>query len=1032
MTLLDTITKYYGPENVKKLEKEQVVYRCVKKSSDGIPYQIVFVDISNSWVEENFLSYIESVLVDDYYELSGYLQWNFYYYFISQSDFIVENIERKKNIENNEAYSRKYVMSETEFSEWLNAHDSISEISVETVTGDLYSIWVNTLREKKLYFVYNETEYPNYKQPTEDYINDEEFEDIVDSTIGRASNEHILEKINTLKLTTFRKYPLRTEDFIFGKVNLIQGPNATGKTSFFNALELIVTGSSSNGISATDYALEFVDSSANKWTYPSPNVYKDRDILWYNSAMTRGHNLNGNFNRFNYYSSDAAFLLKQNNDRSQNDIAEIIADIALGREVNRLEERINEFKKRFEGWKDFYIAEEDKLNSELNAKNESVNKIKEETKDPINYRDALNKSLNENKWKHISVDNPQEFIIFIESSIQIIENHLKAILSKNLPKDLLSLTAAKAQIKIFEEKQNAIKSLRETLLTKRADLQIKNMERQNTTALLATTTELNMYFNHSYFNHLIGLKERIKKETAELDKSKKIQEAIKTLGNTGFLAEENFKNKILKQIESELEEAKADTLKENDVLKENIQQLETGINILSKIISDIKSLGSSYLVTNPNAEDCPLCNAHFPSSANLLEAIQLSKNGFSNSQVLQNLKETNHRNENTLLNIQTQLEVVAKLKVICLLIYDAEWNERTFSQISESISENETKANALIDSLIHLNIIQAQFNADNVNEDLFILLKQKIEDTLKVELNSISDVKDVTISLNKKSLEIASAIKILQDSIESAERDYTSLFDSTVEDEEAVSQKLTIFQEVENLFLQIFLNIDLDYDTNFYAIFENVNSIKSLFDIYKKEYNDSSRQTQTLQYIQDECQRIALQLAEISPKKAKSQYAFTVLENLITEHNKNKFLADYIARNKDEIVTIFKLIHSPKEFSNIQLENRQISLVTLDNETRSLNEISTGQRTALALSIFLSLNKKLIKGPNVIFLDDPVTYIDDLNILSFLDYLRELILKSNRQLFFATANDDLAFLFKKKFEFLGDSEFKAIPFLRNE
>ena len=41
-----------------------------------------------------------------------------------------------------------------------------------------------------------------------------------------------------------------------------------------------------------------------------------------------------------------------------------------------------------------------------------------------------------------------------------------------------------------------------------------------------------------------------------------------------------------------------------------------------------------------------------------------------------------------------------------------------------------------------------------------------------------------------------------------------------------------------------------------------------------------------------------------------------------------------------------------------------------------------------------------------------------MNILSFFDYLRELVIKSKRQVFFATANADLAFLFRKKFEFL--------------
>ena len=50
--------------------------------------------------------------------------------------------------------------------------------------------------------------------------------------------------------------------------------------------------------------------------------------------------------------------------------------------------------------------------------------------------------------------------------------------------------------------------------------------------------------------------------------------------------------------------------------------------------------------------------------------------------------------------------------------------------------------------------------------------------------------------------------------------------------------------------------------------------------------------------------------------------------------------------------------------------------------------------------------------------DDPVTFIDDMNVLSFFDYLREVVIKSKRQVFFATANNDLAFLFRKKFEFL--------------
>ena len=102
----------------------------------------------------------------------------------------------------------------------------------------------------------------------------------------------------------------------------------------------------------------------------------------------------------------------------------------------------------------------------------------------------------------------------------------------------------------------------------------------------------------------------------------------------------------------------------------------------------------------------------------------------------------------------------------------------------------------------------------------------------------------------------------------------------------------------------------------------------------------------------------------------------------------------------------------------------------VDDTDVPLNKISTGQRSALALSIFLALNKKLKHGPNLILFDDPVTYTDDLNILSFLDYLREIILHEKRQVVFATANQKLAGLFEKKFAFLGDTEFKKFHFER--
>ena len=94
-----------------------------------------------------------------------------------------------------------------------------------------------------------------------------------------------------------------------------------------------------------------------------------------------------------------------------------------------------------------------------------------------------------------------------------------------------------------------------------------------------------------------------------------------------------------------------------------------------------------------------------------------------------------------------------------------------------------------------------------------------------------------------------------------------------------------------------------------------------------------------------------------------------------------------------------------------------------------LEEMSSGQRAAYALSLFLAMNERLNTGPKVIMLDDPVAHVDDINTLSLLDHLRDIALVGKRQIFFATADSKLAGLFVRKFGFLGD-QFKQLELTR--
>jgi DNA repair protein SbcC/Rad50 len=169
-------------------------------------------------------------------------------------------------------------------------------------------------------------------------------------------------------------------------------------------------------------------------------------------------------------------------------------------------------------------------------------------------------------------------------------------------------------------------------------------------------------------------------------------------------------------------------------------------------------------------------------------------------------------------------------------------------------------------------------------------------------------------------------------------------------------------------------------------------------------------------------------LEKLNPQIARLTKAQGTLRTLMREHSLTDAMKSALEKNRAGIELIFSRIHSPAEFRG--LGSSWTTLVRkVDGMEARLSEISTGQRAAFALSIFLAQNAQLTDAPPVVLIDDPVAHIDDLNSLSFLDYLREVVLKGQRQIFFSTANEKLATLFERKFDFL-NTEFRRFNLSR--
>lgn len=157
--------------------------------------------------------------------------------------------------------------------------------------------------------------------------------------------------------------------------------------------------------------------------------------------------------------------------------------------------------------------------------------------------------------------------------------------------------------------------------------------------------------------------------------------------------------------------------------------------------------------------------------------------------------------------------------------------------------------------------------------------------------------------------------------------------------------------------------------------------------------------------------------------------AYGKLAELLEQMKKpDAYAQEFISQNIEQIGRIFLSLHLPQEFSGLTISGKDL-VGWRGEEQVPVVSMSTGQRTALALSVFFQLHLSNQFAPAFLLVDEPVANIDELNILSLMDFLRELVISHDRQIFVTTANRNVAQLFCRKFSFLG-KDFQRLDFFR--
>jgi DNA repair protein SbcC/Rad50 len=987
------------------------IYKGIRKVKDKAA-GIYFLDVSGKLPDDIF-AYQNNFIAEEYYNNPGPTQWN--YYLILMQETELSDAQRKKEIENDEKFARKFVFSESQFFDFFDIKHN-ADLADLNVIGQLKQ----ELEKVGLQEVYSSLSYAEIMRRFESNSSEKTVA-VSKQTVTKDLGT--IDRINYLHLhEQYRPFPL-IKEFNFGSVNLIQGKNGVGKTSLFEAIELMICGRtlrsghtvSKNCIEAkfnNQEQLHGVDCSQT-------SMFKELDTHWYGNYVTSRNDcqLQNSFNRFNFFNADAAYHFA--NSDSDREIYDALMNIILGPEYRELADRIDKIYEKMRILHNSTNAEIEKLKLELKRALEEIAEFESES-DLTVVLQGIAEALKRVRFKKDFSDHEKQ-LNEIEAANTVVLN-----LALNIDKfpAVDSSTALKQQNEGLRKKALLLERIGKDmnrLNVERTDLLA---EQQKLTLAVGKTERLLRYFADESFLALEGLDSSIVHSEFLLNKIRKIATLI---GDVSLNDEE--KKSVLSELSTKIAEKNRNAAEELTLLQKQLSDYYETLNASDKLIRELKALGQKYLTNAPTAESCPLCQSHFDRAElerRVLLLVQKSEN--TGDSTFRTLNENIEKLKQQIEGLNGTASVIAKI-TDAVRLWDDQLILLSASEILSSLHKEVAGMSAKELELTTKKNTKLAAQKAGLTEAELISLKKYFEENYPN--NSIRTGQGTAFSqLLTKLQRDQQEIEEKNGNIENRRKIMAAEFKTAygIPAEHVVNLKVlqenfnneeALLKSVTECYERLNILIRLAPDDSIKALIVESELLARSIDNFKKEMHS----------------RVGLanakkrkQATEKSLKEKKELYtrvksAFEKLAELYEDKGAAQ-TQRFLQANLEEILDIFKAIHAPQEFTDLQIEDKQIKLITHDDkgekEERGIAEISTGQRSALVLSIFLTLNRKLKKGPNIIMFDDPVSFIDDLNALSFLDFLRYVVVKDGRQIFFATANARLASLFEKKFDFLGD------------
>jgi chromosome segregation protein len=1009
---------------------EDAVVRAERRY-EGKSYAVAYVDLADDVVgrAQYLHEFQERILGDDFFGTSGDLRWNKYLFIVagpksrSHGDFEAA----KAAIESDKEYARKRVVSEMELEALLSA---ASHFTPSTTDKDfnVVSEWEKRLAVADLDELLDR---PVRKEVLERIgLRTAKRVPVNDKSLVLSPADSLLAKSWLASISIDRFRPVHDgRSYKFGQVTLILGANGTGKTSLLEAIEFFYCGHNRRPTGSTTPKISG-HLTGSREPVPAPTEsarIKARCFSWYNRDERLAKSILGAFTRYNFLDTDAAFRLSTEIEPTEipNDLSRLL----VGSDAAAIWDYLSKISPEVETAYERAILTTDDVQQKLDSARKELSELQSRPSNAKALTEAFRASLGSLRWRAAVASDPLVTAHEVKP-LQTLLGHLQALLAAGT--DAVSIDA------IARRGQEIAVALSEAgpLETRR----IEHASEVKRIAERAVASERAAQTLERWLPYVLG---GFSAARARLVAAKAVADLA--LGRLGLHATGGVPEVPDSYAATPLNVALEGAVANVEVAKTQVSNLEklsatfsTAAAARAQAAYQLQSAARALFESGHPPDDCPICHAKYvPSELSALVAgiTSVFENKDEANQVAAQLSAARQ----DLDRLQGWVSYFQSLQRIAIAIGLAP--HAACGAIPQHLVRLRSESAIASSELVQANKDWDQLAGSGLTTSQHDLLRQDVALILRspdseLEVAKIKDEQgrllgDATALRELERAQLALLSDITAQLAEMSARLSTGTWQTRAFATGGMQALLTMQQEVTSLqdrsrsLLEL---IDIDGAASLADANLAVVAATRIHGEATQAASNESSASVTISSLTERIDQLDRQLSRASDKAKNYLAARDALASLATECSLERATQKSLETIGSQINEIFGRIHSPNEYEYVGRGNVLLQTSTTKH-ARTLEQVSTGQRAAFALSVFLAMNRSAAVAPPVLLIDDPIAHIDDLNALSFLDYLRDLAVNSNRQIFFATADNRIAALFERKFSFLAES-FQTIRLAR--